>query len=411
MEKKKFDLNFRLVLISKTISVFGGNILGFAMILFLVDFTGSAALLGMITAISQVPMVISTPFAGMVADRLNKKNLIVLFDIITALSNFFFFWLLLTGSYTIFNITLLRMIKMSINTFAQTTFNASVPRIVEKEQLVAANGSLQAIGAIGLIGGSVVGGIVFGLVDIQVIAFASGLLFLISSAISMLIKIPYTKREIIGGMVVTIKNDMRDSFSFLRNEKPIIFKLALVAATITLLFPPIFNIGLPFIVSVIFEQQVTLSFGIAAIGMLTGGILAGTLTRYLAIKNFPKWIAAIGGTGVLLAVAFMPFMTNMNIAFWLFNASLAILLFIFALLNSSFGAFMQREVPEHLLGKVNSLLGMISLVAGPIGILIVGFFIETIALSLFFLVITTITWVVALIASFILTNYFKKSDN
>jgi len=410
MEKKKFDLNFKLVLISKTISVFGGNILGFAMILFLVDFTQSAALLGMITAISQIPMVIVTPFAGMIADRLNKKKLIVIFDIVTALSNFFFFWLLVTGSYTILNITLLRMVKMSINTFAQTTFNAAVPRVVEKEQLVAANGALQAIAAIGLIGGSVVGGIVFGLVDIQVIAFASGILFLISSSISMIIKIPHTKREIVGGMVTTIKNDMRDSFKFLKNEKPIIFKLALVSATITLLFPPIFNIGLPFIVGVIFEQQVTLSFGVAAVGMLAGGILAGTLTKYLGIKNFPKWVAAIGGTGVLLALAFMPFIPNLFISFWLFNVTLAILLFIFALSNSSFGAFMQREVPEHLLGKVNSLLGMISLIAVPIGILMVGFFIETISLPFFFLGITTITWVVAFICSRVLKEYFRRLE-
>ena len=408
MEKKKFDLNFKLVLMSKTISVVGGNILGFAMILFLVDFTGSATLLGMISAISQLPMIVVTPFAGMLADRMNKKKLIVFFDVMTALSNFYFLWLLMTGTYTILNITVLRMIKMSINTFAGTVFNASVPRIVKIEQLVAANGVLQAIAAIGLIGGSVVGGILFGVIDIQTIAFASGVLFLVSAGVSMMINIPHTKMEAAGSMLQTIKSDMGESLKFLKNEKPIIFKLSLTSSVIAFLFPPIFMVGLPFIVGVIFGQQVTLSFGIAAIGMLAGGIVAGKLTAYLSIEHFAKWIGVIGMMGLLLALTFSPILSDQTIAFWLFNITLAVLLFIFALINSSLGAFIQKEAPKQILGKVNALLGMISLIAGPFGMLAVGFFIETTPLALFFLAITAITWTVAIICRHILKNYFKN---
>lgn len=409
MENNKFDLNFKLVLISKTISVFGGNILGFAMILFLVDFTASAALLGMISAISQAPMVIMTPFAGMIADRMNKKKLIVFFDVITALSNFFFLWLLLSNSYTIFNITILRMVKMSINTFAGTVFNASVPRIVKKEQLVGANGAIQSIAAIGLIGGSIVGGILFGILTTEIIAFASGVLFLISAGISLAIKIPYQKRTLTESMIKTVKTDMRQSFTFLKNEKPIIFKLALMTATITFIFPPIFSVGLPFIVEFVFNRHVTLSFGIAAIGMLAGGIFAGKLRNLLAIKYFPKWLLAIGATGIMLGLGFLPQITNMTLAFWIFNFTLAALLFIFALISSSVGAFVQSEVPAEILGKVTSLTGMISLIAGPLGLITVGFFINITPLYLFFFATTIITWIVSIIAKLTLAKFFKNN--
>lgn len=404
---KTYDLNFKLVLISKTISVFGGNILGFAMILFLVDFTQSAALLGMISAISQAPMVIMTPFAGMIADRMNKKHLIVFFDVMTALSNFFFLWLLVTGTYTILNITILRMVKMSINTFAGTVFNASVPRIVEKEQLVGANGMIQAIAAIGLIGGSVVGGVLFGILTTEIIALASGILFLFSAGISLGIKIPHEKRKLVGGMLATIKSDMMESFIFLKNEKPIIFKLALMSATVTFIFPPIFSVGLPFIVEVIFGRHVTLSFGIAAIGMLAGGIFAGKLRSLLSINQYPKWLWGIGLTGVFLGFAFLPFMTNQTLSFWIFNITLAALLFMFALIGSAVGAFTQQQVPPNLLGKVSSLTGMISLVAGPLGLLTVGFFINITPLYLFFFATTVITWGVACIARLVIKRYLS----
>jgi len=407
MKNQKFDLNFKLVLISKTISVFGGNILGFAMILFLVDFTQSAALLGMISAISQAPMIVVTPIAGMIVDRMDKKKLIVIFDVITALSNLIFLWLLITESYTILNITLLRMIKMSISTFAVTAFNASVPLIVEKDQLVGANGILQSIAALGLIGGSVVGGILFGVIDIETITLASGILFLASATISVCIKIPHEKRQLSGTIIEIVKTDMLESLKFLKNKKPIIFKIALIASTIIFLFPPIFNVGLPFIVDMIFNRQVTLSYGIASFGMLVGGVCAGSLTKQLAIKHLPKWVLAIGTAGGLLALAFIPFMSNTTLSFWLFNITLALTLFLFTLLNSSFGAFIQQEVPVHLLGKINSLVRVVFLIIEPLGLVIIGLLIENTPLPLFFTSVAIVTWIVAIICHLTLKNYFK----
>jgi len=409
MKKKKFDFNFRLILTSKTISVFGGNILGFAMILFLVDFTQSAALLGIISAISQIPTLFLTPFAGMIADRLDKKKLIVFFDVLTAISNFYFFWLLVTQNYTILNITILRMIKMSIMVFARTVFNAAVPRVVEEDQLIAANGALQSIGAIGFIGGSVIGGILLGVLGIQTISFASGTLFLVSAGLSMLIKIPRVKMKEVGGMLQTVKSDMIESLKFMINEKPALFKITLVDSMLTFLLPPIFTVGLPFIVYVIFGQPVTLSFGIAALGMLIGGFSARSLEKYLAIQHFPKLIALLGGTGVFLTLAFMPFLSERLIAFWIFNIALALLLFMLALTNSSLGAFIQKEIPEHLLGKMNALFDMISLIAGPLGLLAVGFLIEIVDLPLFFLGTTVIIWIAAVLHHIILKNYLKES--
>ena len=410
MKKKRFDFNFRLILTSKTISIFGGNILGFAMILFLVDFTRSAALLGIISAISQIPTLFLTPFAGMIADRLDKKKLIIFFDVLTAISNFYFLWLLLTQNYTILNITILRMIKMSIMVFARTVFNAAVPRVVEEDQLIAANGALQSIGAVGFIAGSVVGGILFDVIGIQMISFASGMLFLVSAGLSMLIKIPRVKMKEVGGMLETVKSDMIESLTFLINKKPALFKITLVDSVITFLLPPIFTVGLPFIVDVIFGQPVTLSFGVAALGMLLGGISARRLEKYLDIQYFAKLVGILGGTGLFMALAFSPIFSEPLFAFWLFNIALALLLFMLALTNSSLGAFIQKEIPEHLLGKVNALFGMIGLIAGPLGLIAVGFLIETVDLPLFFLGTTVIIWLAALAHQIILKNYLKNRN-
>jgi len=393
---KKFDWNFKLLLISKVISVIGGNILGFAMILFLVEFTQSAALLGIMSALSAVPALLLAPFAGILADRLNKKNLILLFDFLKALCCFALLALLMTNSYTFWNITLVRVATMTVTVLAMPVFTASVPRIVKEDVLVEANGMIGAIGALGLIGGSIVGGVLFGVFGIVRIALFAGVLNLVSAFVDLFLKIPHQKQERTGNLWQTVVGDLGEGVQFLRYEKPHLFKFNMATAALTLLLPPVFTIGLPFIVSVVFQRPVTLSFAIASLGMLLGGVLAGNFKRWLDIRHYSLWVAAIGASVMLLAISFMPVIVEGPLAFHLFNFSLFALLFILSLMNALFAAYLQKEVPEHLIGKVDSLLVLIDRLANPIGVLGVGFFIESVELSLFFLATALMTWLSAL---------------
>ena len=393
---RKFDWNFKLLLISKVISVIGGNILGFAMILFLVEFTQSAALLGVMSALSAIPALLVAPFAGVLADRLNKKNLILLFDFLKALCCFGLLALLTTGSYTFWNITWVRVATMTVTVLAMPVFTATVPRIVKEDHLVEANGMIGAIGALGLIGGSIIGGVLFGVLGIVRIALFAGILNLLSAIIDLFLKIPHQKQERTGSLWQTVVGDLGEGVQFLRYEKPHLFKFNMATAVLTLLLPPVFTIGLPFIVSVVFQRPVTLSFAIAALGMLLGGVLAGNFKKWLDIRYYSLWVAAMGIATVPLGISFMPGIVERPLAFHLFNFSLFALLFILSLMNALFAAYLQKEVPEHLLGKVDSLLVLIERLASPIGILGVGFFIESVELPLFFLATALIIWLSAL---------------
>ncbi|MCL1949883.1 MAG: MFS transporter [Turicibacter sp.] len=413
-QKRKFSGNFKLVLASKIISILGGNVLGFAMILFLVQFTQSAALLGVMSALTLVPSIILTPLGGVIADRINKKWMIVLFDFLKGIGSFILLGLLLTQSYTFWNITALRIAMMAVTVLAGPVFVATLPKIVEEEALVEANGMFQAIGALGLIGGSIVGGVLFGIVGIYHITLFSGILFMLSAIVDLFIQIPHEKLEKVGNLWKTTRTDLAESVHFLKHEKPLIFKLAFLVSFISLLFPPIFNVGLPFIVTLIFEQPPTLTFGIAALGMLLGGILAGSFKKWLGIEHLSKWVFAVGATAIPLALSFLSGFVGHPLAFWLFNFSLFAVLFLFALLNALFGAFIQKEVPERILGKVDSLLTLISNLSSPLGVLAMGFFIETIHLPILFLGIAILTWVIAILCGRLLkkpgTHVFGNAE-
>lgn len=84
MNKKLFHKDFTLVVIGQIISLFGNGIVRFALPLYLLNQTGSATLFGIVTALSFVPMILLTPIGGIIADRVNKRNVMVTLDFLTA---------------------------------------------------------------------------------------------------------------------------------------------------------------------------------------------------------------------------------------------------------------------------------------------------------------------------------------
>ena len=79
-----FRRDFTLVVVGQIISLFGNAILRFALPLYLLRATGSSALFGMVTAASFLPMIVLSLLGGVLADRVNKRNIMVALDFSTA---------------------------------------------------------------------------------------------------------------------------------------------------------------------------------------------------------------------------------------------------------------------------------------------------------------------------------------
>jgi len=372
---KNFNLNFQLLLISKIISIVGGNVLGFALVLFIIEYSESPQTLAIIMAISQIPAIALIPFSGIIADRLNKKWLITFFDLVTTISTMFLLWVLDRGGYGIVILGALRTLKILIATIAGPAFTASVPLIVDEEQLVSANGSIQAISALGMIAGSVLGGVLFSVLGMFTITVISTFLFVISTIIDLFLKIPHEKRPMPSGILKSFVGDIKESYEFLRNEKPLIFQISIISAFLNSSFNPIMQISLPLLASLIFNQNVGISYGLASLGMLLGGIFAGKLKQWLELKTLPIWLAAFAMGGLFLAFSISQGMLDIhvNLSFWLFNLTLFSMMVIASLMGTAVGVTVQKETPNHLLGKVNSLMGLFATILMPLGTLIFGF--------------------------------------
>lgn len=136
MQTKLFRRDFTLVVIGQIISLFGNAILRFALPLYLLRETGSSTLFGVVTACSFAPMVILSMVGGVLADRVNKRNIMVGLDFSTAaIIMLFYFSLGKIPTVPLFIIVL--MLLYGISGTYQPAVQASVPLLVAKEKLMA----------------------------------------------------------------------------------------------------------------------------------------------------------------------------------------------------------------------------------------------------------------------------------
>ena len=86
-EKKNFlSLSLFLLLQGQFVSVMGDMIYEIALGFWVLAFTGSTALMGILMATSLVPGIILSPFAGVIVDRTNRKKLMILMDLLRGIT-------------------------------------------------------------------------------------------------------------------------------------------------------------------------------------------------------------------------------------------------------------------------------------------------------------------------------------
>lgn len=96
-KKELFGRSFQLLLLGQIISILGSALLRFGLSLYALDLTGRADIFGTLYALSSIPLLLS-PIGGAIADRFNRRHLIVIFDFASCIVVLGFLFLLAGGT-------------------------------------------------------------------------------------------------------------------------------------------------------------------------------------------------------------------------------------------------------------------------------------------------------------------------
>jgi len=247
--KARFSKDFMLVAIGQIISIFGNQTLRYALPLYLLNQTGSSALFGTILACSFIPMLILYPIGGIVADRVNKRNIMVILDFGTAILTLLF--CLLVGKIDIVPLMAVTMIILyGIQGAYQPAVQASIPILVDTENIMQANSFVNLINSLASMVGPVIGGILFSIVGLAPILYVSiGCFFASAIIMGIFLHIPFEKKQANGNIFVTGINDLKESFRFMFRERPVLWKMSLIFASIGLFLTSLTLIGVPVIIT------------------------------------------------------------------------------------------------------------------------------------------------------------------
>ncbi len=131
-----------MLLIGQAISLFGSSLTGFALGIWAYEQVGSATIYTIIALANIVPVVLLSPLAGAVADRYNRKTIVLFAQLgaiaITAILTTLYWYKMLTPWHIIALVTL----NSICNAFILPTISATIPLMVSKHKLTKANGMI-----------------------------------------------------------------------------------------------------------------------------------------------------------------------------------------------------------------------------------------------------------------------------
>jgi MFS family permease len=353
--------NFQLFLGGQFLSLIGTWVQSVALSWLVYRLTGSAVMLGLVAFASQIPYLFS-PIGGVLADRMNRRRLVILTQVLSAAQALLLAWLTLTGNVRVWQLFYLALTLGIIGVFDMTARQSFMVEMVGKEDLMNAIALNSSVYNSGRILGPAVAGIL-------VAAIGEGWCFLVN-AISFLAVIvglllmrlpppPPREREF------SPAEQFRQGLDYIRHHPPtraLLLNLGVVSI-----------MNYPFIVLMpVFADRI-LGGGPKTLGILMSAFGAGAVlgALYMASRTALRGLSrTIVRATIVYSFALIGFAFSRSIplaCFFLIVAGAGMLLQV-ASTNTS----LQSLTPDALRGRVMGFYGMMFLGMVPIGSLISG---------------------------------------
>lgn len=398
-----FKRDFTLVVTGQIISLFGNAILRFALPLYLLRETGSSTLFGMVTACSFAPMVVLSMIGGVLADRVNKRNIMVGLDFCTAvLILIFYFTLGKLPTVPLFIAVL--MLLYGISGTYQPSVQASIPLLVSSEKLIAGNAVINQVNTLSGLLGPVMGGIMLEMWGIYPILILSIVCFAFSAVMEIFIHIPHEKRIRESGILAVIGNDMKDSCQFVKAERPIFLSVVFLISIFNLVLSAVMIVGTPVLITQVLKLSDTMygfAQGALALGGLCGGILTAVISEKLKLKNSYILLLVCAAAVALMGISLMLHISAI-ISYWVITLMSFTIMGVSTLFVVQIYTMVQRQTPPQLVGKIMAALISIAMCGQPIGQAVYG---------VLFDIFESRAWIVLLVAAaaaFLISLYSKK---
>ncbi|HEY3413233.1 MAG TPA: MFS transporter [Armatimonadota bacterium] len=327
--------------------------------------------LGLISACGNLPVLFGALLGGVVADRVDKRRLIIGTQAVMMITALVLSLLTATDVVRIWHVLVMAVVLGCATAFDLPARQAFIVDMVGKEDLggaVALNSGL--FNSARMIGPAITGALLAAHASLAVCFLANGLSFLAVIASLMMMEVP-THRVTVSDQHVI--QTIREGLGYVRHTPAVRRVLIFVAAFGTFAFS--FNVLLPAFVRFYLARNLANDFGLqgSKYGMLESvrgiGALAAALTAAtLAKRRMQAKLIVFGAIGSTIGLIVFSMQRSLLPAY----ISIAFVSFFFVLCFASSQTLVQLEVPNHLRGRVMSIYVLLMTGLSPIGSLMAG---------------------------------------
>ncbi len=409
MTEKLFTKNFTLLILGQLTSLFGDFILKLALSMYVLEATGSAAIFAGILSAATIPTILLSPLGGILADRADRRNVMVALDVLTGVS-VLCATLFLSESHAIAVISTLLIILSVLGAFETPTVQACIPTMLQGDNIMKGNAVVNQVASLSYLIAPMLGGVLYAMLGLKPVMYASVVCFVITALFECFIKLSYQRIQNQGGVLQIVKQDFLSSIQYISKKQTSISKMLLLTAFSRFFVMGITIVGLPFLVRTVLGFNAKY-YGAAesalAVATILGSIAAGVLTEKLKIHKLSVLLATLGIFIIPAGIVFL-LPVNAIIKYSVTVVSFCGMQAVISIFSIFAVSLIQQRTPNHLIGKVMAYTSTVTLCVQPIGQIVYGFLFDRFYSAVYFVLIPT--GIIVCIVGLSAMSFFKNME-
>lgn len=366
---ERWKLRFFSIWGGQALSLLGSGLVHFALIWWLTTATGSATVLALASLAAMLPQVLIGPLAGAVADRWNRRRILIVADGTVALATLALLVVFALGRMAVWHVYAVLLVRSAAGAFHYPAMQASVVLLVPKEHLTRVGGLNQTLWGLNNILPPAFGALLLALFSLGAVLMVDIVTALLAIVPLLFVAIPQPaaqERAGVGG-AAAVWHDMREGLRYMLRWRGLRIVL-LIGVVGSMVLTPAFSL-LPLVVNRVFgggAGQLALAEGAYGVGVILGGLLLASWRG--KIKPHPTAMSGIMGMGLsvlLIGLAPVPFL-------WLVVAGMFGAGVTQSLMNAPLMATLQKVVDPAMQGRVMAMLGSLIAAVAPLSLILAG---------------------------------------
>ena len=341
--------NFYKLWLGELISSIGSGMTAFALSVYVYKKTGSVSYVSLITLLSFMPSIVLSPIGGLLADRYDRRLLMIIGDLFSGLGLVYILWSIQAGEKSIVPIFVGITFSSIFTSLLEPSYRATLTDILDEENYAKASGLIQAAGSAKYLISPVIAGMILSVADIRVILLLDILTFITTCLMIFLVR---------KSMNSEMQNYKKDSFKGLLEGLFIIKENRGVYSLVIIMFFVCFFMGF---IQILIRPMILELSSVKTAGMMeslcAAGLLIGSL--WIGIAGIKKNYSKILAVACFFCGIFMS-MTGVNENLAIIGISTFLFFSTLPFMNSCADVLVRVSVPNELQGRVWGLISLIT---------------------------------------------------